>query len=527
MTTDYDKNDTSSIAQIHQRELDMVREGEERFHKRLAKKTLDQTRAGIEILSLNVDGIEEGLKWHLRQQELRKGGSEAFWQHWLQRCDVNWKTSMRLGVEHGDKAGNPYFNPIEEQNLFPIASIAGRVAMEGYTKNQTLTKLVLRLGEAFHAQVWENCINETSAGRDFMRSLSRQTAQMSNDPLTRRQRAMAYATKQGYEPEKWKENQIVQCGIILWNSIIHGGGIFCNYKVNEGDDKWKTYRPRLLPEVEKIIAERNAELASMEPRFEPMLEKPVPWTKDSFGPFRSMQLNHMTKMVKNMWGAQVEAIERAVENDELKHPMLALTKLQSVPYTVNQYILRAVDWVRSDEDRARQVSGFPNLKRVKLEKLDYKAVAKLPKRERTAIYAERREAEADNRDADSNKTKVDGWIQEALKQGTNRFYLPHVFDRRGRVYHLPDFGHHNTDALRAMFYLANKKPVGDQFHWICIALANNYGLDKRPFQDRQDWSEANKEIINAAGRTFAMKKANTMSLSLTKMGTQELANDPV
>ena len=53
----------------------------------------------------------------------------------------------------------------------------------------------------------------------------------------------------------------------------------------------------------KIVAleERNEELASMEPRFEPMLEKPVPWTKDSFGPFRSMQLNHMTKMVKNMW----------------------------------------------------------------------------------------------------------------------------------------------------------------------------------------------------------------------------------
>ena len=138
-----------------------------------------------------------------------------------------------------------------------------------------------------------------------------------------------------------------------------------------------------------------------------------------------------------------------------------------------------------------------------LQKLDHAEIAKKSKFERRAIYAERREEEADNNEADTNKTKIDGWIKEATKQGDKKFYLPHQFDRRGRVYHVPEFGHHNTDALRAMFYLGNKKPIGDQFHWISVALANNYGVDKRSFDDRQAWAEANKEVIAVAGRTFA------------------------
>ena len=57
-----------------------------------------------------------------------------------------------------------------------------------------------------------------------------------------------------------------------------------------------------------------------------------------------------------------------------------------------------------------------------------------------------------------------------------------------------------------MFYLGNKKPIGDKFHWISVALANNYGVDKRSFDDRQAWAEANKDAIAAAGRTYANEK---------------------
>ena len=92
MTDDYNKNEnTTGLAQ---REQGMVQEGKERFEKRLAKKTLDQTRAGIEILSLNVDGIEEGLKFQL-STVLKVRVVKKHFGNIGYAMDVNWKTSQR------------------------------------------------------------------------------------------------------------------------------------------------------------------------------------------------------------------------------------------------------------------------------------------------------------------------------------------------------------------------------------------------------------------------------------------------
>ena len=97
--------------------------------------------------------------------------------------------------------GNPIFNPIDEQNLFPIASLAGRVAMEGYSKKQTLAKLCMRLGEAFEGQVWATVLSETDDGRAFVRSMDRVTQRISNDPMTRQERAL-YRKSRGYNPSQ-------------------------------------------------------------------------------------------------------------------------------------------------------------------------------------------------------------------------------------------------------------------------------------------------------------------------------------
>ena len=56
-------------------------------------------------------------------------------------------------------------------------------------------------------------------------------------------------------------------------------------------------------------------------------------------------------------------------------PMQALSTLQNVPYVINQYVVQAVDWVSKDPERARLVSGFPNIKKTSIEKLDSKEMA--------------------------------------------------------------------------------------------------------------------------------------------------------
>ena len=53
----------------------------------------------------------------------------------------------------------------------------------------------------------------------------------------------------------------------------------------------------------------------------------------------------------------------------------------------------------------------------------------------------------------------------------NAYWLPHNFDRRGRIYHVSDFGHHNTDHMRAMLLFAEQDPVGDDEceHWLKLS----------------------------------------------------------
>ena len=198
------------------------------------------------------------------------------------------------------------------------------------------------------------------------------------------------------------------------------------------------------PEVEEELKDRNVKLASEEPRFQPIQEKPRNWTADSYGlsaPYRDQKLNRLLKMVKNMHGDQIAAVDDAIKDGRLNLPILTLSKLQSVPYLVNHYVVNAVDWVRKDVNRAKSVNGFPRLLILDLDKLDHAEIAKKPKFERRAIRTERNDAEADNADAKRNDTKIDGWIREARKQGHEKFYLPHQFDRRGRVYHVQTCGH--------------------------------------------------------------------------------------
>ena len=502
MTDDYNdkKNDIGS-AENTLREQKMIDMGKERFAKRQAKKTLDQTKAGIEIISLNVDGVEEGLKTHLRYRKEGSGGPKPLWETLLYRCDLNWTPDMV------DAQYNYVFNEIDDMNLFSVADLACRVAMECYTKGNTLTKLAIRMGEAFHAHSFHVFLRETREGRDFVASLDRITQRQSNDPETREKRALLIAEKRGYNADRWTENAKLQTGIILWNSVLMGGGIFTNSLMQLDDDTNDTWYPKLSEDVQKRIDERNAEFELMEPMLTPMLDKPRAWGRNSTGPYKNEELNRVVKMVKNMRGDQIAAMQDAKDNGDIDLPMAALSLLGSVPYKMNSYVLNAVDWVSQDPDRARKVEGFPNIKHTPLEKLDSKELATKSRWDRFDILQERKEAKQDNREAQSNKQMVRRWVSTGrLYERDNKFFMPHQFDRRGRVYHAPEFGHHNTDALRGMFYLANKRPVGDQVGWLGFILANTYGVDKVSLQDRVAWTEANEDIMVAAGRAFANEK---------------------
>ena len=105
----------------------------------------------------------------------------------------------------------------------------------------------------------------------------------------------------------------------------------------------------------------------------------------------------------------------------------------------------------------------------------------------------------------------------------NKFYFLHKYDKRGRVY---TSGYHvnlqSTEYKKAQISLFKKEYIhaakgsNDQFsplEWLMIDIANQYGMDKRPFNERIAFVVNNRaslgstQFINEADKPLLYKKA--------------------
>ena len=169
----------------------------------------------------------------------------------------------------------------------------------------------------------------------------------------------------------------------------------------------------------------------------------------------------------------------------MKRPMdkacNALNFIQNTPYQINEYIVDAVDWVRK-RGLSTKLGSFPHMRTVPVPKKTKEEVEQMSMADKRTHWRERKQAkgaqpsgEIEQHEAEADASKL---ARDYLTW--NAFWLPHNFDERGRIYHVSDFGHHNTDHMRAMFLLANKTAVtGSNVHWLKLQIANTYGNKRR------------------------------------------------
>lgn len=79
----------------------------------------------------------------------------------------------------------------------------------------------------------------------------------------------------------------------------------------------------------------------------------------------------------------------------------------------------------------------------------------------------------------------------AEKFSEDVMYFPHNMDFRGRVYPIPPhLNHMGSDLCRGLLTFSEGKPLGSRgLYWLKIQLANLYGQDKIPFEQRVAWAE--------------------------------------
>jgi DNA-directed RNA polymerase len=80
----------------------------------------------------------------------------------------------------------------------------------------------------------------------------------------------------------------------------------------------------------------------------------------------------------------------------------------------------------------------------------------------------------------------------------DRFFYPHNFDFRGRVYPIPPhLNHIGNDLSRGLLLFADGKRLGKSgFRWLKIHCANLMGKDKDTVEGKLQFIEANLSLIH-------------------------------
>jgi len=485
------------------REAAARKKGVERAKKRredqASRGDLSGTKAGMMTSEAARDAVVEALVGYIEDVKTRKPKTKPLW------------------FKHID------YNPVEK-----TAELALRCCLDAVGANSTRNNLIMQLGAALNSNILNEVLKSSREGEQLLKDISNRVASKPGAPRTRREQALWIASKKKqklvkdrdgvvqtvfdldhYYWEKWDNSTTVKVGGLMLKAVFEATDLFERQEIKDAiEDEHEQVKIKLTEEASKQLSSLNNFLDQQTPQFGPMFNQPHPWGADSLGPYDNVSLANQVPPVKHMSEGQDKAVMDAMKNGSMNDALEALNTLQEVPYTVNAHIVEAITWVM-DNKLGDTVNSFPSLEKApekkKIPAAEFRKMSKNQQvdygRERLAIQKSNREVDANLLGIKRNLDEARG-IQEGAAEGVNGFYLPHQWDYRGRVYHTSEFGHHNTDYLRAIFEFANKSAVTSQnVAFLCLQIANTFGngLDKTRLSRRHAWVRLMNERLMVVG----------------------------
>ena len=484
-----------------------------------------------EVLDYENGEWEEGREKFLKREDKKdlsqRKSVKALKEQWLGRVQAVIKDM--IAQERNKKKGvtkKVFYHILSKLETHKLADIAISVMLDATHHNWSKRRTEEEMGAAIGVLLFDATMRKTSRGRRKMNRLDQKVAsQRGFNTAGRRDAILQYANKYGFDGDIWrplKDNKEARAncslhGSALVEAVLEEDGLkhlFTEKKEKRGKDSNLTWYVNLKEEVGQEISEVRTMLSQYNGRLGPMICPPNKWGKDDVGPYRRREINHLVPIVRNMGKEQKAAIDKGLRSGDLDDVCEALNAIQETPYRVNSYVLDAITWVKDsinpetgETEIGPRIKGFP-----KTKKLAYTADDKLPPAEFAALpkkvqiqkgraLANKKRYNLAARGAKDTIYRMIGEAERVLP--FDRFWLPHNLDYRGRVYHVPAFGPHNVDYIRAMFMFANRTLVTEDCeNFLKLQLANTGGQDKEPLDKRMQWVDANEADILAAGEDY-------------------------
>ena len=321
----------------------------------------------------------------------------------------------------------------------------------------------------------------------------------------RRQSARSQAARGGYQVEGWPKALRIKLGEWLVNVLLEVcQNIFCVSKVETTARRaGKEYTQEtmilgLTDWAKEHIEDVTRAMAEQAPMLLPMVEKPDDWKGIVGGGYKDQAIKRIHPLVRVKYGNQSHKalLSHAIRSGQMQPVLDAVNAIQSVPFTINKRILNLLNWVR---DRQLEVEGLPPFKDYDAPSYpdDWDALGDEDKRKWRKKGAE---IAVKNLGLVGARVVFNNDLETAETLAlSDRFYVPHCLDFRGRIYGISHFNFQRGDHVRALFLFAEGKPIGEAgLYWLAIHLANCGDFEKvskRSFADRIHWVNTHLDRI--------------------------------
>lgn len=302
--------------------------------------------------------------------------------------------------------------------------------------------------------------------------------------------------------EDWPREHVFHLGFALIEQLVVGTGGRFRVVPDEAAERnrAKHVNPYIIVPDAEMTEALFAALEHEEvrhPVFMPTIIKPAPWSTMRDGGYHTEMLRGQRELIR--FNASQEEQKRKASR-ELSHVQMgavydAINTVQEVGWRVNH---RVYEVARHCWERDLAIAGLP-----RKTKVDISAVAPRPEAANTDEAVDRawrrrtKNMHAANAKLPAFALRSQRTLDIAARFVDEVFYFPHFLDFRGRMYPIPDpsFSPQGQDICRGLLTFAEGKPVDAQAaYWLAIQLANTWGMDKLPLDERYEWVLAQQDM---------------------------------
>lgn len=288
----------------------------------------------------------------------------------------------------------------------------------------------------------------------------------------------------------FSQSDRLQAGMKMIELVNESTGLFTLEP--ERHTRGTIYKLRPTEACQDWLDRQHARCELLEPMLMPMVVRPRAWRTPFWGGYLTKRPG--LRLVKQ-WDKPYHDELRNIEMPEVYR---AVNNVQNVPWRVNRRVLEVM---RQVWDGGGSLGGLPRRDDLPPppRPLDADENPEALKAWKAAA------AEVHDRNAHllSKRLAMSQRLWMAQKFGDEEaIWFPHELDFRGRIYPIPLGGPNpqGDDAAKALLEFSNGMPLGDSGPgWLAIHIANLFGVDKVPFEERVDWVMAHHdEIMDSA-----------------------------